>query len=250
MKVSLIDYTGVCSPDPLYAAKLLVYTKSTRLTQGLESRKKVFAMSAEDVAFELDYIAKTIRSSWEFVDYTFEIAEVSRAFTHQFVRTRTGSFAQQSQRSVDVTGFEYVTGPSIEQDSAMNSAYEDVMEYISEVYKDLISSGAQVEDARGILPTNIHTSIIAKFNLRTLADMAPKRNNPRAQGEYTQVFKLMIDELLKVHPWAREFIFPDRLQTPSLDSIIQIALAGRTPLSAPEVNAALKELDALKSTWG
>ena len=248
MKVTLIHYTG--APDPLYAARLLVYTKSTRLTQGEETRAKVFAMTAEELKPELEYISHTIRSSWEFVDYIFEISEVSRAFTHQFVRTRTGSFAQQSQRSVDVSGFDYVTGPSIENESFLNSAYEDGMRTINEIYKDLIANGAEVQDARGILPTNIHTSIIAKFNLRTMADMAGKRKNPRAQGEYTQIYNIMADAVIATHDWTREFLYPSRLSTPNLDELIKEALGGATPLTNPAVNAALKELDALKATWG
>src|SRR4051812_1582937 len=106
MKVSIIDHTGAGSGDPYYAAKLLIYTKNTRLTQGEDTRAKVAAMSEQAILADLDYIAKTIRSSWEFVDYTFEITGVTRAFTHQFVRTRTGSYAQQAQRVADMSMFD------------------------------------------------------------------------------------------------------------------------------------------------
>jgi len=250
MQVNLIDYTGLCSPDPYYAAKLLIYTKSTRLTQGEDTKAVIDAMGAEAIETELSYIANTIRSSWEFVDYTFQIQGVSRAFTHQFVRTRTGSYAQQSMRSLDMGSFDYVTGPSIEESPDLCQFYSDGMEFINELYSFLIEQGAQVEDARGVLPTNICTSIIVKFNLRTIADLCGKRENPRAQNEYTKVFKGMMDEVLRVHPWAEQFIRPDRSATPALDAIIKELLGGKTPFTVPEANAALKELDKLKGVWG
>ncbi len=102
MKVSLIDWTGAGSADKMYAAKLLVYTKSTRLTQGEETLKRIFEMTEEQLLPELNYISSSIRSSWEFISYTFQITGVTRAFTHQLVRTRTASYAQQAQRVVDM----------------------------------------------------------------------------------------------------------------------------------------------------
>src|SRR5258705_6882218 len=89
----------------MYAARLLVYTKNTRLQQGTETQAAIEAMSPLEIITELDYMAKTIRSSWEFAEYTFEIKNVTRAFTHQLVRTRTGSYAQQAQRVVDMKNF-------------------------------------------------------------------------------------------------------------------------------------------------
>lgn len=76
---------------------------------------------------------------------------------------------------------------------------------ISKAYDDLIKMGAKIEDARGVLPTNIHTNIVAKFDLRTMADTARKRASTRTQGEYRDVMDAMKSEVLRVHPWARLF---------------------------------------------
>jgi len=105
MEVNLIDYTGMGHPDCHRAARLLVYTKNTRLEQGEDTRAAIEALTKAELEDQLAYIANTIRSSWEFVDYTFEIIGVTRAFTHQFVRTRTASYAQQSQRAIDMSEF-------------------------------------------------------------------------------------------------------------------------------------------------
>ena len=259
MKVTLIHYTGMGHPDPLFAARLLVYTKDTRLTQGEGARAKVAAMSEQEILESLDYISNTIRSSWEFIDFTFEITGVSRAMANQMTRTRIASFAQQSMRTVDMGDqFEYVTGPSLgipdSSDGYSPSAafieYSDMMSAIGSTYRSLVDMGVPTEDARGILPLNICTSLIAKFNLRTIADMCPKRDNARAQGEYVNVFRQMVARILEVMPWAEHFMYPERLQTPALDKIIKDMLDGRTPYSMPEINAALKEVDKLKATWG
>jgi thymidylate synthase ThyX len=106
VKVTLIDYTGNGNPDPHYAARLLVYTKNTRLTQGEATRAKVAAMDEHELHNELSYVADTIRSSWEFISYTWEVTGVTRAYTHQQVRSRHGKYAQQAQRVVDMTDFE------------------------------------------------------------------------------------------------------------------------------------------------
>ncbi len=250
MKVWLIDYTGKGSSDPLYAAKLLCYTKDTRLEQGMESFQKIMDLPYADVLEKLDYISKTIRSSWEMVDFIFGIEGVTRAFTHQFVRTRTGSYAQQSQRSVDMSGFTAEEPASIKHNTKTHHIWDIVIGVIDGAYKRFVEEGIPPQDARGLLPTNVHTNIIAKFNLRTLADLAGKRDNPRAQGEYNQVYKLMAAEVMHVMPWTKQFLYPERTATPALDSLLKEALGSASPVMRPKINDALKELDMLKSVWG
>ena len=48
------------------------------------------------------YMKDTIKSSFEFAKYTFELKEVSRGFIQQLTRTRTQNYAQESMRAVDV----------------------------------------------------------------------------------------------------------------------------------------------------
>lgn len=201
MKVRLISYT----PD---AVDLLLYTKATRLTMGKDTQEKIKAMSEEEKMEELDYMANTIPSSWEMVDYIFEVTGVSRAFTHQMVRTRQASYAQQTQRMLEMEDFEYVTSNKIKEDDDWDNIYNIAMAKIQEEYDVLIGCGCPPEDARGILPTNICTNIIAKYNLRTFSELAKSRTGGRTQNEYVQVMNAMVDEVLKVHPWADKFLFP------------------------------------------
>lgn len=220
MKVSLIDYTGYGSADPArHAANVLVFTKSTRLNMSPELMSEVERRPWSAIEDELKYMANTIPSSWEFVSYSFLITDVTRAFTHQFVRTRTASFAQQTMRVLDKQGWTYGTGPSIDDreiydetdlaDIQLGSTkyhYDKTMEIIGETYRWLIDNGAKIEDARGVLPTNIHTNIVAHFNLRTMTEMFRKRASGRTQGEYRDVADAMKDAMVAVHPWTTLFL--------------------------------------------
>lgn len=202
MQVKLINYTQD-------APELLVYTKSTRLTQGEETRKQISSLSPQLLIEQLQYMASTIPSSWEFVDYVFEIKDVTRAFTHQFVRTRTGSYAQQTMRMLEKQNFGFMVPESVKLNSNSYNTYMDCMDTIQQAYDSMLADGIPAEDARGVLPTNIHTNIIAKFNLRTIADMAKSRTGGRTQSEYRDVFEAMAKEVISVHPWAELFLFPE-----------------------------------------
>lgn len=217
MKVTLVSHTQ-------NARELLVFTKSTRLnvTTGLLDVIKLY--DEEKLQKELDYMVDTIKSSWEFVDFTFCIEGVSRGFTHQFVRNRLGSYAQQTMRILDMGDFDYITGPSIENNPRLKSLYDTMMGSINQYYKRLISAGAKIEDARGILPTNISTNIIAKFNLRALSQMMLSRASNRTQDEYRQVLDAMYAAVVEAEPWCASFLrsskYDDlkRLESAILDS--------------------------------
>jgi flavin-dependent thymidylate synthase len=212
MRVSLIDYTGNGHPNPWHAVNLLIFTKHTRLTMSPGLLNEIAAWPESKKLEELEYMANTIPSSWEFVDYTFLVEGVTRAFTHQFVRSRHFSFAQQSMRVLDVSsgpGWDYLTGPSIEKDPDRKGNYERIMKDVAYVYHWLIQKGAKVEDARGVLPTNILTNIVGKCNMRTFVELVRKRSSPRTQNEYRTVLTAMKEAVRAVHPWIDLFIARD-----------------------------------------
>lgn len=195
MDVKLISYTS-------NALEKLLYTKNTRLA-GAVTFQDIINWPEEKKLEHLAYMLDTIQSSWEFVSYTFEITGVTRAFTHQLVRTRTGSYAQQSQRTVDVRDMPVLNECDDEADAF---EYDACVDLIKSTYVGLIERGVPAQQARGLLPTNINTDIIAQFDLRSLHNMGLLRLCTRTQGEYQKVFKLMRDEVIAAHPWAEPFI--------------------------------------------
>lgn len=199
MKVTLINHTQ-------NARQLLVFTKNTRLSMSSALLNNVANLTDEEIKSELEYMVNTIKSSWEFVDFTFMIEGVSRGFTHQFVRNRLGSYAQQTMRMLDMGSFNYITGPSISADDHLQKMYDAAMSQIAAMYKELIKKGAKVEDARGILPTNISTNIVAKFNLRALSQMMMSRASNRTQSEYRDVLDAMYEAVIQAEPWCADFL--------------------------------------------
>lgn len=195
MKVSLISFTDD-------ALNLLLRTKNTRLSYDDDPA----GWSEEKKAEHLSYMLQTIKSSWEMVDYIFQIEGVTRAFTHELVRTRTGSYAQQSQRVVDVREAPVQMPLSVQGNENAFSEWITAETVVKGAYRNLIDNGIPMQDARGLLPTNIHTSIMVKFNLRTLHDTAKVRLCTRAAGEYQDVMRKMRELVIFHHPWAEDFI--------------------------------------------
>lgn len=195
MKVTLISHTQD-------ALNLLLGTKNTRMGNGDDP---VESWSEEKKADHLRYMLGTIKSSWEFVDFIFQIEDVTRAFTQQLERTRSGSYAEQSLRAVDMSenGSAYV--PAFDDDG-QRAVYEDNLNHSFETYRFLVKTGIPLQDARGILPINTLTSITCKFNLRTLHEMAKVRLCTRTQGEYQDVFRAMRQAAIDVYPWVEDFI--------------------------------------------
>lgn len=203
--------------NPTAAAALLIFTKSTRLEMTNGGFQEVYDKCVADEAWmmkELDYMAKTIRSSWEFLDVTFAIRGVSRACAQQITRTRFtpidgdlfGSYAMQSQRVTDMSqmGWHNPHPP----ESLLHDGFEDAMDDAMTNYQQMVKAGAKLEDARGVLPVNLHCNLIAKYNLRMLVDLVQKRESYRAQGEFNVIAREMREALVEMWPWAELFLRP------------------------------------------
>jgi len=208
MKVELIDYTGVGRPDQeWHAADVMIFTKQTRLNLSAGLMQEIKGWSAEKKQAELDYMAKTIKSSWEFVDVTFLLSGVSRAVAQQITRTRTASYAMQSLRVVNASDLGVVEGKKL--DSRQLELYRTAVESAKQSYTELVAAGAALEDARGVLPLNTECSLVCKYNFRSATDLIKARKSLRAQGEYGEIVREMERLILEVWPWAGPFFESD-----------------------------------------
>lgn len=256
MKVNLIDYTGK-GMDPWYAADLMIFTKNTRVKMSPDGFREITQWPQSRKEEELRYMANTIRASWEFVEYQFMIEDVTRALTHQLVRHRHASFAQQTQQILNVKGFTVempdfaakygdVPGdPTMHSDRSaeMEAIWTSTVKTIAQAYDRLQEIGATVEEARGLLPTNIHTNIVCKMNLRTLVDFFHSRISPRNLGEISRMALAMRERVLDVHPWAHIFLNQtlDRVAADLDDELID--LRKREPEKATKM---LKLIDQIR----
>lgn len=206
-KVELIDFTGKGRIDEKWhAADLLIYTKNARLGLDAGRLEHIKQLDEKTKMSELEYMATTIPSSWEFADVTFLISGVSRAAAQQITRTRTGSYAMQSQRVVDVSGGFEAVNPF--DDEVKSEEFEDAVDDSLANYQRLISAGASPGDARGVLPMNSGCNLIAKYNLRSFVELMRSRESLRTQGEYRDIAGDMKKAVLKVWPWSESFFVP------------------------------------------
>jgi len=196
MKVTLINYTN-------RAKEILIFSKNTRHLDDRVRFEQVIDMPEEQKNREIQYVFGTISSSLEFVNYTFLLQDVTRAFTHQLVRSRVGtSFAQQSLRVAAMDEFRYLVPDKIENDLYVNALYENTMGEIQTGYDLMLKKGADIQDARGVLPTNICTNILFGVNLRALSNLMEARLCVRAQGEFQEAAMKMRSLVLSLHPWV------------------------------------------------
>lgn len=215
IQVDLIDFTGAGTSDPQWrAARLLAFTKNTRLNMAPEGFERFLAMPLEELKEELGYIVNTLPSSWEFVDATFVIREVSRACAQQITRTRWspmeadifGSYAMQAQRVTDMSAAPCHVPEAVKQgDPHLYDHYTASLRRSLVAYETAIADGMHQEDARGLLPMHMSSNLVVKFNLRSLAELCRKRSSIRVQGEYNEVVRQMRALLIDQWPWVAPF---------------------------------------------
>jgi thymidylate synthase ThyX len=200
-KVSLIHYTGEGHPDQFYAARLLAYTKNTRMNMTPDGWKEFLQNKPiGEILKEVNYMATTIPSSWEFVDVIFAVNDISRATAQQMTRTRNATFAMQSQRVSDMSQVTWDHGKNHLLDQAIQNGINE--------YSDLVEAEVPLEDARDALPIGVHCNLVVKYNLRSFVDLARARDSLRVQGPYVEVVRQMKELLLDVWPWAAPFFEP------------------------------------------
>lgn len=202
MSVTLIECTR-------NAKELLIFTKDTRMLNSPDDYRNIFSLPFEEKEARFQKVFSSISSPLEFVDFIFLISNVTRAFTHQIVRHRVGvSFAQQTHRAVDMSGFGYMAPDKILDNDEALDVYEFTMESINNGYLKMVDMGIDTQDARGVLPTNIHTNILFKCNLRVLIEMSYVRMCVRAAGEFQKIVLGIRECVSEVYPWIYDKMGP------------------------------------------
>lgn len=167
-----------------------------------------------------DNVMKSLRSAigsgheavLEHWSATFAVSGVSRALTHQLVRHRVASYSQQSQRYVDMDGFDYVVPESILNHPDSLEQFKWGIKAIQKVYKTLLAYGIDMEDARYILPNACTTNIIVSMNARQLRHFFALRCCNRAQKEIRELADKMLELVKEVAPTIFENAGPSCVQ--------------------------------------
>lgn len=192
MNVTLIGYTPDPEKIPAMAAKLThSKTKPEHLKESSEKE-------LQTILHHVIHLGHT--SVIEHTTFTFAISDVSRSLTHQLVRHRIASYAQQSQRYVNLNEPCFVTPPKIKADKKLEQAYKKTMKIIWDQYNNLLEMGIPAEDSRYVLPNATCTNIIVSMNARSLLNFFELRCCQHAQWEIRLLAQKMLMEVKKIAP--------------------------------------------------
>lgn len=142
----------------------------------------------------------------EHASVTFRVDGISRACSHQLVRHRLASYCQQSQRHVvvDTRGDDwYVIPHSVTAAEHDRLLFKNIMYELASRYKQLLSVGVPIEDARYVIPQCTKTSLVVTMNYRELFHFFNLRLDSHAQWEIRQLASKMLELL----PTASMFMY-------------------------------------------
>lgn len=129
-----------------------------------------------------------------------------RGVSHNIVRHRTASFAQESTRycnySLGKFGGEItVIAPSwCDEDSIQYSSWKSGCTMAEVAYFDLINDGCSPQEARSVLPNSLKTEVIMTGNLDCWEHFFHLRCASDAHPDIQVVAKMVRDEFIKLMP--------------------------------------------------
>ena len=126
---------------------------------------------------------------------TFHVTGISRACSHQFVRSKHLDFLQRSQRYCNESSTDFVVPPSANPD-IVRAAYQAAMD----TYNELLKQGVKKEDARFVLPNGGSTELIVTGNFQAWLDFIALRADTHAQWEIREVAKTINNKLSEHAP--------------------------------------------------
>ena len=134
----------------------------------------------------------------EFASASFRVV-ASRACTHQVVRHRIASYAQESQRYVRVDNPSYVVPPEIHDNAWALDIFVQAINEAWKAYAQLLDLGVKKQDARFVLPNACKSMIMVSMNFRSWRHFLKLRCDKAAQWELRGIATSM---LALLHPLA------------------------------------------------
>lgn len=157
-----------------------------------------------------DYIRSTVHekaheSITAHASVTYYVTGVSRALTHELIRSRFLAFSEVSQRYVDVDRLGTVIPPALRELNVKGNDpttfsrewYWEIVEYLTG--KGLPRKQAR-EAARAVLPSMIESRIVVSGNLRAWRDFLKQRWSVHADAEIRELAGEILTDLRKVAP--------------------------------------------------
>jgi thymidylate synthase (FAD) len=253
IEVRLID-----APDPNEAARTVAAFAETTFGD-IPDPRWMHSTEARKIAQDAAEFKHVIPNALETVALTFTIDGVSRACTHQLVRTRVGAgFGQFSQRANHLGGFNMRIPESFYQflDPKLLSRYIESLDHLNRFYNAAVDAGVPYQDARFVVPEGVETSITVTYNLLALIGTVRRRVCNRMQWEINYIARRMADETVKQLPWVGKALRASCERTGTCQTVDPMfspsCLFFNEEVNEPEWcqdNAALRDLSHGQYNW-
>lgn len=204
MKVELIAST----PKPIK----VIYTAAKTCTSEL-TPQEIWQKSVSEenmIKFIEEILWSGHLSVTEHVSFTLAISGISRACSHQLVRSRLASFSQQSQRYIrfgETLGYVIPNKIKKKRQKAL-IPYLEIIEKSRHTYLQLLKQGILPEDARYLLPNATLTNLVVTMNFRELLYSASLRLCQQAQGEIRELFQEIKKVISTLEPFLAKKLVP------------------------------------------
>ncbi|MBR5881270.1 MAG: FAD-dependent thymidylate synthase [Clostridia bacterium] len=136
-----------------------------------------------------------------------------RGVSHEIVRHRLASYAQESTRYCNYTGEKFEGRISVvdiatgfhydidnEADRRKWAIWHTAMQDAEKHYLEMIAAGAKPEEARSVLPNSLKTEIVMTMDLREWRHFIRLRASRAAHPQIVEITAQIRDEFVKRYP--------------------------------------------------
>ena len=127
---------------------------------------------------------------------------VNRGVSHELVRHRIASFAQESTRycNYEKKGIKMIDSSAQFKNPESNAIWTNLLLSAEQAYNDLIANGESPQIARNVLPISLKTEIIVSANFREWREILKQRTAPSAHPEIREIMINLLNELNEIIP--------------------------------------------------
>jgi hypothetical protein len=178
-----------------------VFTFANNATRGVDPRNPPELVDWEEM------LEGGLQTALEDIRIAFGVYRVSRANTHQVVRSRRAAFHQQSMRAHyygERPGFrmpESVWAKDLARDAFMEAILAS-----HRAYALACAAGVSYQDARYILPEGTVNYILCEYSLAEFINVYAYRGCSMFQWEIVSVMRKMRELLVEAHPYLDKYV--------------------------------------------
>ena len=181
--------------------RIINENESSPITHVADIARTCYQSEGKDYKAEEALIRRLIKNGHtamiEFANVTFRII-TDRGVTHELVRHRIASFAQESTRYCNYGNKDiaFVLPINLQKPNDESLAYKhwcEAMLYAEESYNKLLNEGCSPQIARSVLPNSLKTEICVKFNMRSFRNFVMLRTAKAAHPDMQYVANLCVD---------------------------------------------------------